>query len=159
MVESMIRYSRSGFSPSPVKSRFQTPFFAHRRKRLNTLFHLPNSSGRSRQGAPARTSHNTASTNKRLSAPCRPLSPFLPGISDSIRCHSPSVKARRIKIASPVAILNHIRESAGIPLMSTGPSGLLQSIRRGRNCGRDPCGRPCDATTGATTRGAPIRPQ
>ena len=37
MVESMIRYSRSGFSPSSVKSRFQTPFLAHRRKRLNTL--------------------------------------------------------------------------------------------------------------------------
>jgi hypothetical protein len=30
-------------------------FFAHRRNRLNTLFHLPNSSGRSRHGAPART--------------------------------------------------------------------------------------------------------
>ena len=101
MVESMIRYSRSGFSPSSVKSRFQTPFFAHRRKRMNTLFHLPNSSGRSRHGAPARTSHNTASTNKRLSAPCRPLSPFLPGISGSIRRHSPSVNARRIKIALP----------------------------------------------------------
>src|SRR5215468_12583226 len=26
MVESMIRYSRSGFSPSSAKSRFQTPF-------------------------------------------------------------------------------------------------------------------------------------
>jgi hypothetical protein len=31
---------------------------------------------------------------------------FLPGISGSIRCHCPSVNARRIKIA-----LNHIRES------------------------------------------------
>jgi hypothetical protein len=54
MVESMIRYSRSGSKPNAVKRRFQTPFFPHRRKRLNTLFHLPNCSGRSRQGAPAR---------------------------------------------------------------------------------------------------------
>jgi hypothetical protein len=54
MVESMIRYSRSGFSPNSVKSRCQTPFFAHRRKRLNTLFQLPNSSGKS---SPARI-HN-----------------------------------------------------------------------------------------------------
>jgi hypothetical protein len=70
-----------------MKSRFQTSFFPHRRKRLNPLFHLANSSGRSRHGVPARTSHNTASTNKRLSLPCRPLSPGLPGISDSMRCH------------------------------------------------------------------------
>jgi hypothetical protein len=84
---------------------------------------LPNSSGRSRQGAPARTSHNTPSTNNRLSAPCRPLSPFLPGISGSIRRHSPSVPAES-RSPSPVAILNHIRESAGIPLMSTGPRAV-----------------------------------
>jgi len=116
MVESMIRYSRSGFSPSSVKSRFQTPFFAHRRKRLNTLFHLPNSSGKSRHGAPARTSHNTASTNRRLSSPCRPLSPFLPGISGSIRCHCSSVSARRIKIAPLSCDLESHSRVSGNPL-------------------------------------------
>ena len=121
MVESMIRYSRSGFSPNSAKRRFQTPFFAHRRKRLNTLSHLPNASGRSRHGAPARTNHNTASMNKRLSSPCRPLSPSLPGINGSIRRHCPSVSSRRIKIASPVAILNHIRESEGIPKCQQDP--------------------------------------
>ena len=88
MVESRIRYSRSGSMPNAVKRRCQTPFFPHRRKRLKTLFHLPNSSGRSRQGAPARTSHNTASTNKRLSLPWRPLSPCLVGISGSMPLNS-----------------------------------------------------------------------
>ena len=115
MVESMIRYSRSGFSPNSVKSRFQTPFFAQRRKRRNTLFHLPNSSGKSRHGAPARTSHNTASTNRRLSSPCRPLSPFLPGISGSIRSHCPSVSARRIKIALPSCDLESHSRVGGNP--------------------------------------------
>jgi hypothetical protein len=125
MVESMIRYSRSGFSPSSVKSRCQTPFFAHRRKRRNTLFQAPNSSGRSRHGAPARTNHNTASTNKRLSEPCRPLSPFLPGINGSIRCHCPSVNARRIKIALPSCDLeSHSRVEGNPPLMSTLPKAV-----------------------------------
>ncbi len=124
MVESMIRYSRSGCSPSSVKSRCQTPFFAHRRKRLNTLFQLPKSSGKSRHGAPARTSHNTASTNRRLSAPCRPLSPFLPGISGSIRCHCASVSARRIKIALPSCDLESHSRVRGNPLMSTRPRAI-----------------------------------
>jgi hypothetical protein len=65
MVESMIRYSRSGSKPNAVKDaskRLSFPIAG----RLNTLFHLPNCSARSRQGAPARTSHDTASTNKRF---------------------------------------------------------------------------------------------
>src|SRR5213592_375956 len=68
MVESMIRYSKSGSSTNALKRLFQTPFFAHRRKRWNTLFQLPNSLGRSRHGAPARTNQSTASTNNRLSS-------------------------------------------------------------------------------------------
>src|ERR1700756_3039170 len=99
MVESMMRYSKSGNSINASKSRFQTPFFAHRRKRWNTLFQLPNSWGRSRHGAPARAIQSTASTNQRLSSPCRPLSPSLPGIRGSMRRQCASVSARRIKIA------------------------------------------------------------
>jgi hypothetical protein len=99
MVESMIRYSKSGFSTNALKMRSQTPFLAHRRKRWNTLFQRPNSFGRSRHGAPARANHSTASTNRRLSSPCRPLSPSLPGTSRSMRCHCASVSSRRIKIA------------------------------------------------------------
>src|SRR5437588_10025740 len=64
MVESMIRYSKSGFSTNAWKIRSQAPFLAQRRKRWKTLFQLPNSGGRSRQGAPARAIHSTASTNK-----------------------------------------------------------------------------------------------
>src|SRR5215472_4875607 len=41
MVESMIRYSKSGSSTNALKRLFQTPFFAHRRKRWNTVFQLP----------------------------------------------------------------------------------------------------------------------
>ena len=85
-------------------------------------FHLPNSSGRSRHGAPARTNHNTASTSKRWSSPCRPLSPSFSGTSGSIRCHCPSSTPAESRSPSPVAILNHIRESMGSSLVSTGPS-------------------------------------
>ena len=99
MVESMIRYSKSGFSTNALKTRSHTPFLAHRRKRWNTLFQWPNSLGRSRHGAPARANQSTASTNRRLSRPDRPLSPFLPGTSRSMRRHCASVSSRRIKIA------------------------------------------------------------
>jgi hypothetical protein len=119
MVESMIRYSRSGFSPSSSKSRFQTPFFAHRRKRLNTLFHLPNSSGKSRHGAPARTSHNTASTNRRLSSPCRPLSPFLP-----VRGAKPVARFRRA-LACDVRVATVAGQGAwALAMMSSGSCGM-----------------------------------
>src|SRR3974390_1748289 len=99
MVESMIRYSKSGFSTKALKTRSQTPFLAQRRKRWKMLFQLPNSCGRSRHGAPARAIQSTASTNRRLSSPCRPLSPSLPGTRRSMRRHCASVNSRRIKIA------------------------------------------------------------
>jgi hypothetical protein len=104
------------FHPAQRKVAARRPFFVHHRKRLNTLFQLPNSSGRLRHGAPARTNHKTASTNRRLSAPCRPLSPCLPGISGSIRCHCPSVSARGIKIALPSCDLeSHSRVRGNTP--------------------------------------------
>src|SRR3954451_16725491 len=63
MVESTIRYSKSGSSDIASKIRHQTPLTLHRLKRRNTLFQSPNASGRSRQGEPVRTIHNTPSTN------------------------------------------------------------------------------------------------
>ena len=99
MVESMIRYSKSGLSTNALKTRSQTPFLAQRRKRWKTLFQLPNAGGRSRQGAPAGAIQSTASTNRRLSSPCRPLSPSLPGTSRSMRSHCASANSRQIKIA------------------------------------------------------------
>jgi hypothetical protein len=43
------------------------------------------------------------------------LSPFLPGISGSIRCHCPSVSARRIKIALPSCDLESHSRVGGNP--------------------------------------------
>src|SRR5260221_14291078 len=51
MVESTIRYSKSGSSDIASKIRHQTPLTLQRPKRRNTLFQSPNASGRSRQGA------------------------------------------------------------------------------------------------------------
>src|SRR6516225_3774723 len=134
MVESMIKYSKSGLSTNALKMRSQTPFLAQRRKRWKTLFQLPNDGGRSRQGAPARAIQSTASTNRRLSSPCRPLSPCLPVTNGSMRRHCAFVNCRRIKITPSVAILNHIREPEGIPYMSTGPSVALDLTFLRRTC-------------------------
>jgi hypothetical protein len=69
IVASMIRCSRSGSSIRISKRRDHTPFWAQRRKRRKTEFQLPNSAGKSRQGAPVRHTQSTASTNRRLSLP------------------------------------------------------------------------------------------
>ena len=68
MVESMIRYSKSGSSLSAAKMRCHTPVLLHRLNRTKILFHLPNWAGRSRQGEPVRAIHRTASMNIRLFA-------------------------------------------------------------------------------------------
>src|SRR5881394_2641714 len=47
MVESTIRYSKSGSSDIASNIRHQTPLMLHRLKRRNTLFQSPNASGRS----------------------------------------------------------------------------------------------------------------
>src|SRR6266404_8131348 len=76
MVESTIRYSKSGSSDIASKIRYQTPLILQRLKRRNTLFQSPNVSGRSRHGAPVRTIQSTPSTNILLS---RPVEPFWSG--------------------------------------------------------------------------------
>ena len=116
MVESMMRYSKSGSSTKALKRLSQTPFLAHRRKRWNTLFQAPNSKGRSRHGDPVRAIQRTASMNKRLSLPLLPRSPLLPGMRSSIRSHCRSVSARRIKIASFVCDLESHSQLRGNPL-------------------------------------------
>src|SRR5258708_18318972 len=82
MVESTIRYSKSGSSDTASKIRHHTPLMLHRLKRRNTLFQSPNASGRSRQGEPVRTIQSTPSTNIRLS---RPVEPFWSGRPDQRR--------------------------------------------------------------------------
>jgi len=71
-VPSMIAYSESWSPVKFLKTLSNTPFKAHRRKRLKVEFQLPNWSGRSRHGAPTRAIQNTASKNSRLSAADRP---------------------------------------------------------------------------------------
>src|SRR5260370_35217544 len=72
MVESTIKYSKSGSSDTASKMRRPTPLPLHRLKRRKTLFHSPNASGRPRHGEPVRTIHNTPSTNIRVSRPVEP---------------------------------------------------------------------------------------
>ena len=87
MVESTIRYSKSGSSDSAAKMRHHTLLALQREKRRNTLFHSPKASGRSRQGAPVRTIQSTPSTNIRLSRPVEPFWSGRPMISGASRSH------------------------------------------------------------------------
>src|SRR6266481_236081 len=117
MVESTIRYSKSGSSDIASKMRHQTPLMLHRLKRRNTLFQSPNTSGRSRQGEPVRTIHSTPSTNIRLSRPVEPFWSGRPIISGAIRSHAASLKTKRSitpKAASQKAALNHASIQKGI---------------------------------------------
>src|SRR5262245_59577761 len=97
MVESTIRYSKSGSSASAAKMRCQTPLSLQRLKRTNTLFHLPKMLGRSRHGEPVRAIQRTASTNIRLFAPVPPGSSGLPTHSFSIRAHCRLLRTSRIR--------------------------------------------------------------
>src|SRR4051812_6510051 len=95
MVASTRAYSRSGSSETASNRRCQTSAFTQSRKRVKTLFQFPNEGGRSRQGLPVRTTHKTASTNRRLSLPLRPGSPGLPKQRGSICAHWASVSTKR----------------------------------------------------------------
>ena len=113
MVPSIIAYSKSGSPDRARKMRSKTPFLAQRRKRFDTDPHLPNCGGRSRHGAPARTSQSTASTNRRLSAPERPGSPSLPGRSGAIRAHCSSFNTSRFKVDLHFPALNQASITLG----------------------------------------------
>src|SRR5690242_19868951 len=95
MVASTMAYSMSGSSEAASKSRWKTSAFTQSRYRLKTVFQWPNSVGRSRQGLPVRAIHNTASTNRRLSAPLRPGSDLFPRQCGSIFAHWASVSTYR----------------------------------------------------------------
>src|SRR5262249_29591794 len=136
----MSAYSKSGSSDKAAKIRSNSPLSAHRRKRFHTEDHLPKLSGRSRHGAPARTSHKTASINSLLSSPDRPGSPFLPGKRAAIRSHLASSKNVRLKagphFSSLESDLRHF-ENRSRPTrvnrshqtqMSTGPRARLKQL-------------------------------
>jgi hypothetical protein len=86
-------------------------------KRWYTLFQLPLSVGRSRHGAPVRTTHSTDSTNSRLSAAVAPGSLAFPGTRFSIRDHRASLKYNRNKAPSHTrGILESQIQPRGNPL-------------------------------------------
>src|SRR5271169_566187 len=93
IVLSIIAYSLSGSAAKCLNIRSQTPALAQRLKRRCVLFQSPKRSGRSRQGAPLRYLHNTASTNRRLSLAFAPTWPSRPGSKSLIRSHWSSCSA------------------------------------------------------------------
>lgn len=94
-VLSSITSSKSRSALRACKTRFHTPLFAHREKRMNVVCQLPSSAGKSRHDAPIRPIHNTASTNNRVSFAVTPRSLALPGSKSRIRSHCSSLSTRR----------------------------------------------------------------
>src|SRR5215217_6950923 len=129
IVPSMSAYSKSGSPERAWKMCSNTLVCAQRRKRRNTLFQFPNISGRSRQGAPVRTIHSTASRNSRLSAPERPGSPGLPGSNGATRAHCSSFRTNRFKTDLQFAVLKQISSATGIPDVT----GMSTRLNRGPN--------------------------
>src|SRR5258705_8777585 len=114
MVESMIRYSKSGSSDIASKILDQTRLMLHRLKRRNTLFQSPNASGRSRQGEPVRTIHSTPSTNIRLSRPVEPFWSGRPMISGKV-CLWDEPKAQILKkIGRHLIVIQNGEEDGGL---------------------------------------------
>ncbi len=66
MVPSMSAYSKSGYPDRAEKIRSKTPLSAHLRKRFHTVPHLPKRGGKSRHGAPARTSQQHRFNEQRV---------------------------------------------------------------------------------------------
>lgn len=142
MVLSRNTSSKSASSDSLAKMACQTPLSAQREKRLKTVFHGPNSAGRSRQGTPVRAIQRTDSTNKRLSAPVRPRSPALPCSNGSMRSHWSS-RSSNLGILSSAqkTECEHISATVnrgGIHQMSTASSIWLAQIGFGRVAGVGP---------------------
>jgi hypothetical protein len=119
MVPSIKAYPKSGWSDRHAKMRSHMPPFTQRRNRWKTLFQRPNALGRSRQGAPVRTRHSTASRNSRLSLAVAPGSDALPGNSDAIFSQAASLTTNRdlsdIAPTPPKRSLHHSRSAGETP--------------------------------------------
>ena len=83
-------------SSSPISSMMEskTPAATQRRNRRYTVSHLPNTSGKSRQGAPVLQIQIIPSNDMRLSLPFLPGLPGPPGKIGSMRFHCRSLKVR-----------------------------------------------------------------
>lgn len=95
MVESRKTSSKSASIASSAKTRCQMPRSDQRANRLYALFQDPNDFGRSRQGAPVRATHSTASTNKRLFLAVTPQSLAFPDSIASMRRYWSSRSIKR----------------------------------------------------------------
>ena len=121
--------SHSPLPASASRITSQTPLSAHRRNCRKIEFQLPNSSGRSRHGAPVRINQNTASSTRRWLCGGRPPRRIRKG---SKYAHSSSVINPRIKAALPQrAALNQFTIPASTDL-STRPS-LHQHVAASNN--------------------------
>src|SRR5215468_1692378 len=97
-----------------------TPAFRHRTKRLWQVVRGPNRSGRSRQGAPDRSTQKMPFSTRRSSTRGTPRG--LLGRSGAITRHSKSVRSYRL-----MHMLNQISHATPIPFM-----GLRPSFKRNR---------------------------
>jgi hypothetical protein len=86
-VASSINHSSSAPRESSLSSRCHSPWRLQREKRVYTLSHGPNASGRSRQGEPTRRRQSIASTMVRFSRAGRALRPRSGGSSGESRSH------------------------------------------------------------------------
>src|SRR3954447_20458096 len=116
MVPSTRAYSKSGSPDRHSKTRAKTPPFTQRRNRWKTLFQLPKSLGRSRQGTPVRTRHSTASRNSRLSLAVAPGSEALPGSSGAIFSQAASPTTNRdLSSIAPTAPKRRLKPDRSAP--------------------------------------------
>ena len=99
-VLSRLCHSSSMSVRSAAKSRSHLPFLDQRSNRLKTVFHGPNSSGRSRHGVPVRRHHSTASMKLRSSLGGRPAR-LSPSRNAATLCHCSSASCCRSIVATP----------------------------------------------------------
>jgi hypothetical protein len=131
VVLSMLCHSLSTSVLSAANSSAQRPRLAHRSKRLNTVFHGPNSSGRSRQGTPVRRHHTTASKNRRSLSPGRPR-PRRALKTAWTRAHCSSLIHDRVAIPS----FDHTRDPRTTPFGRKSSSGAYANLGTGPSLGR-----------------------
>jgi len=154
MVASIICSAASAtpLAASPSRITSQMPLSAHRRNCRKIEFQLPNSSGRSRHGAPVRINQNTASSTRRWLRGGRPPPRWIR--NGSKYAHSSSAISPRIKAASQRAALNQfaILTSIGLstrpnsiatrsaaPASAVDPAPPARALRlRGFRCPRNP---------------------
>ena len=91
VVESTSSVCNALSSYTATSTRAHTPAAVQRCKRVYVVYQLLYSVGKARHRHPLRSSHSTASTNRRLSCPRLPFVPSRPGSNGEIRPHCTAV--------------------------------------------------------------------